>query len=165
MLADPQILPVEMGFFMNNVLLRDLAVLFTRVALGVIFIAHGWQKLTEWGLDGTAAAFDQLGVPLPMASAWFAALVELVGGVALVVGLAVPVSALLLALDMLGALLIVHLGNGVFVSANGYELVLALGATALLLAAVGAGRFSLDRLIAPRLSRGADRRAPEPAAA
>ncbi|SCF05341.1 putative oxidoreductase [Micromonospora viridifaciens] len=148
---------------MNNV--RDLAVLVARVALGVVFIAHGWQKLTEWGLDGTAAAFDQMGVPLPTASAWFAALVELVGGAALVVGLVVPVAGLLLALDMLGAFLVVHLGNGVFVSANGFELVLALGAAALLLAAVGAGRFSLDRLIAPRLSRGAGGRAPEPAAA
>ncbi|PWU55454.1 hypothetical protein DLE60_28050 [Micromonospora globispora] len=89
-------------------------------------------------------------------SAWFAAPVELAGGIALVVGLAVPVSGLLLALDMLGAFLIVHVGNGIFVNANGFELVLALGATALLLAAVGAGRFSLDRLIAPRLSGGAD---------
>ncbi|MEH0827781.1 MULTISPECIES: DoxX family protein [unclassified Micromonospora] len=149
---------------MNNVPLRDLAVLFARVAVGVIFIAHGWQKLTEWGLDGTAAGFDQLGVPLPTASAWFAALVELVGGLALVLGLAVPVAGMLLALNMLGAFLLVHISNGVFVAANGFELVLALGVTALLLAAVGAGRFSLDRFIAPRLSRGADRRVPEPAA-
>ncbi|MGC5022467.1 hypothetical protein [Micromonospora sp. DT47] len=73
-------------------------------------------------------------------------------------------SGLLLALDMLGAFLIVHVGNGVFVSASGFELVLALGAAALVLAAVGAGRFSLDRLIAPRLSRGAGRRASEPTA-
>ncbi|MEU3458053.1 DoxX family protein [Micromonospora sp. NPDC006766] len=150
---------------MKNVLLRDLAALVARVAVGVIFIAHGWQKLTEWGLDGTAAAFDQMGVPLPTASAWFAALVELVGGVALLVGLVVPVAGLLLALNMLGAFLIVHLSNGVFVNDNGFELVLALGAAALLLAAVGAGRFSLDRLIAPRLSRRADRQAPRTAAA
>ncbi|HEX5597239.1 MAG TPA: DoxX family protein [Micromonosporaceae bacterium] len=149
---------------MNKVTLRDFAMLVARVAVGVIFIAHGWQKLTEWGLDGTAASFDQMGVPLPAASAWFAALVELVGGVALVVGLVVPVAGLLLALDMLGAFLIVHVDNGVFVNANGFELVLALGAAALLLAAVGAGRFSLDRVIAPRLSRSADRRASEPAA-
>ncbi|MEH0982392.1 DoxX family protein [Micromonospora sp. CPCC 205556] len=149
---------------MNTVPLRDLAVLFARVAVGVIFIAHGWQKLTEWGLDGTAAAFGQMGVPLPTASAWFAALVELVGGVALVAGLAVPVAGLLLALNMLGAFLIVHLGNGVFVSTNGFELVLTLGTMALLLAAVGAGRFSLDRIIAPRLSHGVGRPASEPAA-
>ncbi|MGK5440439.1 DoxX family protein [Micromonospora sp. URMC 105] len=146
---------------MNNVPLRDLAVLVARVAVGVIFTAHGWQKLTEWGLDGTTAAFEQLGVPFPAASAWFAALVELLGGLALLVGLVVPVAGVLLALNMFGAFLLVHVSNGVFVSANGFELVLALGTTALLLAAVGAGRFSLDRLIAPRLSRGVDYRAPE----
>lgn len=138
---------------MNNTMLRDLTLLVTRVALGVVFIAHGWQKFTEWGLDGTGAAFGQMGVPLPTVSAWFAAIIELAGGAALLAGLAVPLVALLLAVDMIGALLIVHLGNGVFVSAGGYELVLTLAAASLLLAVSGAGRFSVDRLIAPRLPR------------
>lgn len=130
---------------------RDVVLLVTRIAVGGVFLAHGWQKLTEWGLDGTAASFDQMGVPLPTASAWFAAFVELAGGAALIAGLAVPVVGVLLALDMLGAFLLVHAGNGVFVGGNGYELVLTLGAAALLFAALGAGRFSLDRLLAPRL--------------
>jgi putative oxidoreductase len=143
---------------MNIAALRDLALLAARVGLGIIFIAHGWQKFTEYGLDGTAASFEQMGVPLPTASALFAAVVELVGGAALLLGLAVPVAGLLLALNMLGALVLVHAGNGVFVGNNGFELVLALAAGALVLAAVGAGRFSLDRLIAPRLSTLAGRR-------
>ncbi|MFD4248360.1 DoxX family protein [Amycolatopsis thermoflava] len=133
--------------------MRDLAVLVARVAVGLIFVAHGWQKFTEWGLAGTSAAFGQMGVPLPSVSAWFAALVELAGGAALVAGLAVPVAGLLLALDMVGAFVLVHAGNGVFVSGNGFELVLTLAAAALILAAVGGGRFSLDHLIAPRLIR------------
>ncbi len=132
---------------------RDLALLLTRIALGVIFIAHGWQKLSTNTIEGTAAFFDQSGVPLPTASAWAAALVELIGGAALVLGLAVPVVGLLLAADMIGAYLFVHAGNGVFVMEGGWELVLALGVTSVLLACVGAGRFSLDALLLGRRDR------------
>ncbi len=140
---------------MNNAVLKDVAVLIARVALGVIFIAHGWQKFNQWGMEGTAGSFDQMGVPVPTASAWFSAIVELVGGALLVVGLAVPVAGLLLLVNMLGALFIVHLDSGIFASEGGYELVLILGVTSLLLAAVGAGRFSLDQVVAPKLAQGA----------
>ncbi|GLY04477.1 MULTISPECIES: DoxX family protein [Actinoplanes] len=149
---------------MNNGTIRDVATLIARVAVGVVFVAHGWQKINEWGLDGTGAAFGQMGVPLPTVSAWFAAIVELAGGVLLIAGALVPVAGLLLALNMLGAVLLVHIGNGVFVAENGFELTAALGAAALLIAAVGAGRFSVDRLIAPRLSTSGARHAFSPAA-
>ena len=129
---------------------RDTALLLARVAIGVIFFAHGWQKLFTNTVDGTAAFFGQAGVPLPTLSAWFATIVELVGGGLLIIGLAVPIAGLLLFADMIGAYLFVHAGNGIFVSENGYELVLALGAASLVLAAVGAGRFSLDHVIAGR---------------
>ena len=94
---------------MNNAVLRDVAVLIARIALGVVFIAHGWQKFNEWGMDGTAGSFEQMGVPVPTVSAWFSAIVEVVGGALLIVGLAVPVAGLLLLVNMLGALFIVHL--------------------------------------------------------
>jgi len=129
---------------------RDLAALLARVAVGLVFLAHGWQKLFTNGIDGTAAFFDQVGVPAASAAAWFAAVVELAGGAALVLGLAVPAAGLLLVVDMIGAFLFVHAGAGLFVEQGGYELVLTLGATALLLAAVGAGRYSLDHLILGR---------------
>ena len=129
---------------------RDLALLLTRVAIGAVFLAHGYQKLVTNGIDGTAAFFDQVGVPAASAAAWAAALVEVVGGAALIVGLAVPVAGLLLLLDMIGALVFVHAGAGVFVDQGGYELVLVLGAAALLLAAIGAGRYSLDHLLTAR---------------
>ena len=129
---------------------RDLAVLVTRVAVGLVFLAHGWQKLFTNGIDGTAAFFDQVGVPAASAAAWFAAVVELAGGAALVLGLAVPAAGLLLLVDMIGAFLFVHAGAGLFVEQGGSELVLTLGAAALLLAAVGAGRYSLDHLLTSR---------------
>ncbi len=129
---------------------RDTALPLARVAIGAIFFAHGWQKLFTNTVDGTAAFFDQVGVPLPTLSAWFATIVELVGGGLLIIGLAVPIAGLLLVADMVGAYLFVHAGNGIFVTDNGYELVLALGAASLLLAALGAGRFSLDHVVAGR---------------
>ena len=126
---------------------RDIALLLARVGVGVIFFAHGWQKLFTNGISGTAAFFTQVGVPLPTVSAWIATILELAGGAALIVGIAVPVAGVLLALDMLGAFIFVHAGNGIFVTKNGYELVLALGVTSLLLAAVGAGRISVDHAL------------------
>ncbi|MCF6742757.1 DoxX family protein [Blastococcus sp. KM273128] len=138
---------------------RDLSLLLGRIAVGLVFVAHGWQKLGTSGIDGTAAFFDSVGVPAASAAAWFAALVELLGGAALVVGLAVPVAGLLLLVDMVGAFVFVHAGAGLFVEQGGYELVLALGAASLVLAAVGAGRFSADHLLTGRS------RAAQPAAA
>jgi putative oxidoreductase len=129
---------------------RDLVLLLTRVAVGLVFFAHGWQKLFTNGIDGTATFFDQVGVPAASAAAWFAAVVELAGGAALILGLAVPVAGLLLLVNMIGAFAFVHAGAGLFVDQGGSELVLTLGAAALLLAALGAGRFSVDHLLTGR---------------
>lgn len=127
---------------------RDLAALIGRLGVGVVFIAHGWQKFTGWGLDGTAASFEKMGVPLPTLSAWFAAIVELVGGSLLVLGVALPVVGVLLALDMVGALVLVHLPNGLL-GQGGFELVLVLGVAALALGFNG-GAYALDRAIFKR---------------
>jgi putative oxidoreductase len=124
---------------------RDLAALIGRLGVGAVFIAHGWQKFFEYGLDGTAASFVQMGVPAATASAWYAAVVELVAGVMLIVGAALPVAGVLLALDMAGALVLVHLPNGML-APNGYQLVLVLGVAALALGFNG-GAYSLDRVL------------------
>ena len=129
---------------------KDLALLAARIGLGVVFVAHGAQKLFTFGPAGTADAFAGMGVPAPQLTALLAATVELVGGAALVLGAGVTVAGLLLALDMLGAIVLVHAPNGVFVENGGFELVAALGAGALVLAVTGAGRLGVDHL----LSRG-----------
>jgi putative oxidoreductase len=129
---------------------RDSLLLVARVLVGVVLVAHGWQKFAQYGIGGTAGSFAQMGVPLPAVSAVFAAVVELVGGVALLVGAGTVVAAVLVVLDMLGAFLLVHVGNGVFVTDNGFELVWAIAGAALVLAAVGAGRFSLDHALLGR---------------
>jgi putative oxidoreductase len=129
---------------------RDGALLLARLLLGVVLIAHGWQKVFTWGLGGTAQAFAGMGVPLAPVSATYAGVVELVGGALLVLGAGTAVVGVLVVLDMLGAALLVHGANGVMVTGGGWELVGVIGALALVLAAVGAGRFSVDHAVAGR---------------
>ena len=128
----------------------DLALAVTRVVIGVVFIAHGWQKLGQNGIAATQQAFAGMGAPVPDVSAIVAAVIELVGGVLLVAGLLTPLAGILLALNMLGAYLIVHVGKPVFVSDGGWELVGALGVASLVLAFTGPGRFSVDALVRRR---------------
>ncbi|MBM7413772.1 MULTISPECIES: DoxX family protein [Nocardiaceae] len=135
------------------VVVRDIAALVARIALGVVFVAHGWQKLRTNGLDATIAGFEGMGIPAPQVSAYFATFVELIGGAALILGVLTSVAALLLVVDMVGALVFVHLDKGVFVGEGGWELVVALGAGALLLAAVGSGTYSVDRAFRRPTSR------------
>ncbi|WP_027020411.1 DoxX family protein [Corynebacterium sputi] len=132
--------------------LSDIALLIARVSLGVILMAHGWQKFTEWTISGTTENFAGMGIPLPGISAPFAATAELVGGFLLIIGLLAPVIALLNIITMIGALFMVHLDAGIFASDGGYELVWALAAGLAVIALMGAGRFSVDHLIASRTS-------------
>lgn len=123
---------------------RDVALLVARAILGVVLIAHGLQKFTEWTLAGTGQAFAQMGVPAPELSATVAALVELVGGVLLLVGAFSAIAGLVVALEMAGAAVLVHLAGGVFVANNGWELVGVIAAAALAVGVAGAGRYSVD---------------------
>ncbi|MBS7547992.1 DoxX family protein [Dietzia massiliensis] len=127
--------------------LRDAAILLARVGIGVVFVAHGWQKFFTLGLARVGEQFAGYGIPQPEITAAIVAGVELVAGVALVAGLLTPLAGILLGVDMAGALYFVHATHGPFVTQNGWELVVALGVGALLIAAVGAGRFSIDRLL------------------
>ncbi len=127
--------------------LTDVALLIARAAVGVILVAHGWQKYDEWTVAGTATAFGDMGIPAPAAAATFVTAVEILGGLALILGVLTPVVAVLNMLNMLGALLLVHAQNGVFVADNGFELVLSLFAGLALLVVLGAGKFSTDGLL------------------
>lgn len=118
-----------------------------RVVIGVVFLAHGGQKLFIWGFGGVAAFMGKIGVPAPMLAAVVVSLVEFLGGLALVLGLYAQWAAALLGVDMLVAILAVHLRGGFFLP-NGFEFALTLLAANAALVLLGSGEASVDRLLA-----------------
>lgn len=118
-----------------------------RAVLGLIFVAHGAQKLFVYGLDGVGAGFAQMGIPAPEIAATIVAFGELLGGTALLAGVLTRLAAAGLAVIMAGAMAIAHLPNGFF-NPGGIEFTLSLFGGAILLALTGAGRWSLDGFVA-----------------
>ncbi|WP_322645583.1 DoxX family protein [Oerskovia flava] len=116
-------------------------------------IAHGAQKVFTFTLSGTGAAFGDMGIPAAGVAGPAVALFELVGGVALLLGLGTRVVAALYAVTMLGALFLVHLSAGFFAGDGGYELVLVLAAAAAALALTGPGVWSVDAWATRRSTR------------
>jgi putative oxidoreductase len=119
------------------------ALLVLRAVVGIVFVIHGGQKLFGFGLAGTAGFLGSLGVPLPTVAAAGVIAVELLGGLALLLGAWTRLAATLLAVDMLVALLTVHLRGGFFVP-EGIEFVLTLFGACVALAGLGAGPWSID---------------------
>jgi putative oxidoreductase len=127
----------------------DIALAIVRVAVGIMFAAHGAQKLFGFGLGGVIGFFAKSGIPMPVISGPLVTFVELLGGLALILGLLTRLAALGLAVDMLGALLLVHIGAGFFLP-QGFEYVFVLIAVTVALALVGPGAYSVDAAIARR---------------
>lgn len=136
----------------------DVALTILRVVLGVVFVAHGGQKLFVFGFDGVTGAFGQMGVPAPGLVGPATALVEFFGGIALVLGFVTRVAALGIGATMIGAIALVHWPAGFF-APNGIEFPLSLLGAAAALMVAGGGSFSVDALIAPRGSRAVAQRA------
>ena len=134
---------------------NDVTLTFMRLVLGVVFLAHGCQKLLGWfggyGFSGTMGFFTQMGTPAIVA--FLIIMTEFFGGLGLIVGLLTRIPAFGIACLMVGAIFTVHLQNGLFMNwygnqkGEGYEyhlLAIALAATLLLR---GAGAFSADRAL------------------
>lgn len=123
-----------------------------RLPLGIIFAAHGAQKLFGWfggyGLEGTGQWMASIGLEPGVLMAALSGSAEFFGGVALILGLLTRPAALVLAVTMVVAIFSVHINNGLFMSNNGYEFGLALLAGTVSLLISGGGRASVDKIIA-----------------
>ena len=136
----------------------DVGLLIIRLALGVIFMAHGAQKLFGafggGGIGGTAGFFGSIGLPMPGVMAWLVAIFEFFGGLLVLIGFLTPLGGLMIAAVMVGAILTVHLPKGFFAANGGIEFPLMLLASALALAFSGPGRFSVEGATTVATTRG-----------
>jgi len=131
----------------------DVSLTVLRLVLGVVFFAHGAQKMLGWfggfGFHGTMGFFEHMGMPAPVAL--LVICTEFFGGLGLIAGLLTRIAALGIGVEMIVAIFMVHLQNGFFMNWAGkqkgegfeYHLLVIAMAAALLLR--GAGAFSLDR--------------------
>jgi len=124
--------------------LQSCGLTVLRVTLGIVFLVHGYQKLFTFGLHGVAGMFGHMGIPLAGFFAVVVTLVEFVGGLLLIVGVATRIAAAFLAVDMLGAILFVHAKHGFF-NPGGVEFPLTLLAASICLVLAGGGALSLRR--------------------
>jgi putative oxidoreductase len=124
---------------------KDVASLVLRAAIGGTLVAHGVRHGRS--LDGTARWFGSIGFKEPRLQAAASAVVEVGAGAALITGTGTPLAASAAVGTMAVAARSVHLENGFFITAEGYEYVLNLSAAAVALAAIGPGRLSIDRLL------------------
>jgi putative oxidoreductase len=128
----------------------DVSALVIRVALGVVFTAHGYNHVFGGGkIAGTARWFEGLGMRPGRLHAWLASLTELGSGILLLLGLATPLAAAGIVGTMLVAWITNHRTNGFFIfrPGEGYEYVMTLTLVALGFAGYGAGRLSLDHAL------------------
>jgi len=123
-----------------------------RIVVGIVFAAHGSQKLFGafggYGLAGTAQYMESLGLTPGYLMATLAGGIEFFAGLALIIGLLVRPAALGLIFLLLVAIFSVHISNGLFMANNGYEFALALLGGSIAVLIEGAGKLSADRVIA-----------------
>jgi len=126
-----------------------IGLLLLRIAVGIVFMLHGKQKLFDFGFAGVSDAFSHMGVPMPGVMGPFVALLEFFGGIALILGLLTRLFAFGFTIDMLVAILLVQMKNGF----SHYELEFLLCVSSLALVFMGGGVFSIDAPLAARKSR------------
>ena len=124
----------------------DLALLLIRVVVGVVFFAHGSQKVFGWfggyGLRGTVEGMTKMG--LPIAVPYLVAFGEFTAGLGLIFGFLSRIAAAGMFIEMLGAVLLVHWKAGFFADHKGFEYPLTLCIVSLGIAITGAGAYSID---------------------
>lgn len=118
----------------------DTALLLVRVGLALVFIAHGWAKFSD--MEGTIGFFASIG--LASFFAYLVAAVELLGGIAMLLGVCTGVAGILLAVTMVGAIGLVKSGAGFI---GGYEFDILLFLSSIAIAIAGAGKYTAKYLV------------------
>jgi len=125
--------------------------LILQVFLGLVFMAHGAQNLFGAfggpGMGGFTASITPIGLTPPVFWAWVVAIVEFFGGLFIFLGVFTRVAALLIIVDMLGAMVTVNWKAGFFWTKGGLEFPPTLAVIALTLVITGPGFVSLDRAL------------------
>lgn len=141
------IFPGLAGFYEK---VGPIAYTLVRIVIGVMFVMHVQGKLAA-GPTGVAGMMAKNGLEPALAFAYAAIFLELVGGACLIVGLFTRFFAAGLAIEMLIALITVHLPKGYAAGAGGYEYVLLIGIVTFAIAIRGGGPYSIDRAIGKEL--------------
>lgn len=129
--------------------LQGLGTLILRVVVGVVLIAHGFQKLV--GFSEWSAQVRAMGIPASDVMAALAMGAELGGGALIVLGLLTPLAAVMVLVTMLVAIVKVHLPHGLMAEDGGFEYPLVLAGVAAFLLIHGAGPYSVDgQIVAAR---------------
>jgi putative oxidoreductase len=128
----------------------SIGLLVSRLLVGFVMAAHGWQKLTDIGpaAFGTST-LDPVGVPMATTMGYVVTFTELIGGLLLMAGLLTRLAAIALTVDLVMAIILVKSKVPLIVAQDkpgaGMELDLALIAGFVIALFAGPGRFSLDR--------------------
>ncbi len=131
---------------MSNFLkvLRDLALLIARVALGGVLVLHAWHRWQNEGIEAQTAYLTSFGFPWPQYAAWGAIIGETAAGILLIVGLLTPVAAAGVLVEQVLIICWISWRTFPFSGDRGWADQLVLGVLALLLLVYGAGRASID---------------------
>lgn len=122
----------------------DVALLFIRIGIGVVFIVAGWGKLT--GIEGVQGFFGDIGIPLAGLMAWVVAIIEFFGGIMVLTGLYSRIPALLLGIIMIVAIFTVKMDQGF--GEMRVDLLLLLMNAAIF--SSGSGKYSIDSMLSQR---------------
>lgn len=128
----------------------DIGQLILRVALGSVFMWHGYDKVFVKGSAAISGFLASLGIPAPSVMVYLLSYGELVGGLLLILGALTFWVSLGHVIIATVALFMVHLSNGFFVSDGGYEFVMLIGAGSLFFLTAGPGKYAVDTMLSSK---------------
>ena len=125
--------------------LKDIALMLTRIVMGVIMVTHGWHRWQNEGITAEANILEHAGIPNPGLMVWLLIGFEVIGGIFLIFGLATPVIGLGLMVLNIGIILTLR-SHTFYVHNSGWEYNAVMTIVGLMLMTHGAGRIGLDNL-------------------